>query len=119
MGKKIAPTTLALALILAPGVAATHPTEASRDGSLATGVALSSLLGLSIAGAYTGPRTYYPGLPLGPGLYRAALLSRAAAVRVGRAELLAQSLREIGLPRWRVAMLAPRNLRLKPFAGSS
>ena len=69
MGKKIARTTLALALILGPGVAATHPAEASRDGSLATGVAVGSLLGLSIAGAYTGPRTYYPGYRYGPAFF--------------------------------------------------
>jgi hypothetical protein len=71
MGKKF--TILALALILGLDASATHPAKAGRDGNVAAGVAVGTLLGLSIAGAYTGPHSYYPSYPgpayFGPGCY--------------------------------------------------
>jgi hypothetical protein len=66
---KIARTTLAVALILGLGAAATQPAAAGRDGSVAAGVAVGTLLGLSIAGTYIGPRSYYPGYPYGPAYF--------------------------------------------------
>jgi hypothetical protein len=68
---KITRATVVLALILGLGAAATsHPAEAGRDTSLAAGVAVGTLLGLGIAGAYAGPRYYYPGPAYyGPGCY--------------------------------------------------
>ena len=51
MWKKIARTTLVLSLILGLAAAATRPAEAGRDGSVAAGVAVGTLLGLGLAGA--------------------------------------------------------------------
>jgi hypothetical protein len=60
-----------LALILGLGAAATPPAEAGRDGSVAVGVAVGTVLGLGIAGAYAGPRAYDGlGYPSGPAYYR-------------------------------------------------
>jgi hypothetical protein len=70
MWKKIARVPLVLALILGLGAAATPPAEAGRDGSVAAGVAVGTMLGLGIAGAYASPRAYYgPGYPSGPANY--------------------------------------------------
>jgi len=70
MWKKIARVPLVLALILGLGAAATPPAEAGRDGSVAAGVAVGTMLGLGIAGAYASPRAYYgPGYPPGPANY--------------------------------------------------
>jgi hypothetical protein len=68
--KTIARATLGLALVLGLNAAATRPAEASRDGSLAAGVAVGTLLGLGIAGAYVGPRSFYrPSYPYGPAYF--------------------------------------------------
>jgi hypothetical protein len=64
--KAIARALLALAVVLGISIATGRPAEARR-GDIAAGVAVGTLLGLGIAGAYAGPRTYY-GPP--PGCYR-------------------------------------------------
>jgi hypothetical protein len=48
--------SLALAVVFGLGAALARPAEAGRDGRFATGVAVGTLLGLGIAGAYAGPR---------------------------------------------------------------
>ena len=45
-----------------------RPAEAGRGGRVAAGVAIGTLLGLGIAGAYAGPRYYGPAY-YGPGCY--------------------------------------------------
>lgn len=68
MRKKITHALLALTVVLALGAAASQPVEARRGG-LAAGIAVGTLLGLGIAGAYAGPRTYAydtPGCYRGP-----------------------------------------------------
>src|SRR6516225_361556 len=56
--------------MLGLAAAATRPAEAGRDGSVAAGVAVGTLLGLGIAGAYAGPRSYYgPNYPYDPAQY--------------------------------------------------
>ena len=70
MWTKIARATFASALVMGLGAAATPPAEAGRDASVAAGVAVGTLLGLDIAGAYAGPRPYYgPGYPYDPAYY--------------------------------------------------
>ena len=71
MDKRIARATLVLALILGLEAGVTRPAEAGRDGSLAAGLAVGTLLGPSIAGANAGPRSYDgPGYhPYGPAYY--------------------------------------------------
>jgi hypothetical protein len=56
-------TTLALAMVLGLAVSATQPAEAGRGGNVGVGLAVGTLLGLGIAGAYAGPRYY--GAPAG------------------------------------------------------
>jgi hypothetical protein len=68
MSKKIAQALMALAFIVGLGAAASQPAQAGRGGSVAAGVAVGTLLGLGIAGAYAGPRYYGPAY--GPGCYR-------------------------------------------------
>ena len=67
MSKKITHALLALAVVLALGASTSRPAEARRGG-VAAGIAVGTLLGLGIAGAYAGPRTY--GYDPGPGCYR-------------------------------------------------
>ena len=58
-----------LALIIVLGVAAgsiSQPAEAGRGGAIAAGVAVGTILGLGIAGAYEGRRYYRDG----PDCYR-------------------------------------------------
>ncbi len=65
--KKIAHALLAFTVVLGLGAAMIQPAEAQRrGGGIAAGVAVGTLLGLGIAGAYAGPRYYGPG----PGCYR-------------------------------------------------
>ena len=59
---------LALIVVLGLGAAMSQPAEARRNGGIAAGVAVGTLLGLGIAGAYAGPRYY--GYDAGPGCYR-------------------------------------------------
>ena len=53
MRKKLLHALLALTVVLALGTAMSRPAEARRGG-LATGLAVGTLLGLGIAGAYAG-----------------------------------------------------------------
>jgi hypothetical protein len=66
MTKTIARGVVALAILLGLGVPTSQPAQARR-GDVAVGIAAGTLLGLGIAGAYAGPRSYY-GPP--PGCYR-------------------------------------------------
>ena len=61
-------TSLALTLVLGLGAGLSRPAEAGRNGRVFTGVAVGTLLGLGIAGAYAGPR-YYGHAAYGPGCY--------------------------------------------------
>jgi len=60
MWKKIAQCALALTMVLGLAAAASEPAEARRGGRVAAGIAVGTLLGLGIAGAYAGDR-YYAG----------------------------------------------------------
>jgi hypothetical protein len=66
MRKTFGHVVLALTVVLALGTATSRPAEARRGG-LAAGLAVGTLLGLGIAGAYAGPRYY--GAGPGPGCY--------------------------------------------------
>jgi hypothetical protein len=66
MRKTFGHVVLALAIVLALGMATSRPAEARRGG-LAAGLAVGTLLGLGLAGAYAGPRYY--GAGPGPGCY--------------------------------------------------
>ena len=68
MWNKITRVLLASTLILDLGTAVSRPAEAGRDGRIAAGIAVGTLLGLGIAGAYSGPRAYGPAY-YGPGCY--------------------------------------------------
>lgn len=60
MLKKLTQFVMAAALVA--GIAASTPTPAeARRGGLAAGVAVGTILGLGIAGAYAGPRYYGEG----------------------------------------------------------
>jgi len=59
MWKKISRSALALTVTLAFAAAVNGPAEAGRGRNVAAGVAVGTLLGLGIAGAYAGPRYYY------------------------------------------------------------
>jgi hypothetical protein len=61
-------TVAAATLVL--GLAVARPAEADRGGGIAAGVAVWTLLGLGIAGAYAGPRYYDPYYPAAPACYR-------------------------------------------------
>jgi hypothetical protein len=60
MRKTFGHVVLALAVVLALGMATSRPAEARRGG-LAAGLAVGTLLGLGLAGAYAGPRYYGAG----------------------------------------------------------
>jgi hypothetical protein len=60
MIRSVKRTSLALAIVLGLGATFTQPAAAGREGRFATGVAVGTLLGLGIAGAYAGPRYYAP-----------------------------------------------------------
>jgi hypothetical protein len=74
MLKKVMQAALALAVVVGIAAAASEPADAHRRGGLAAGVAVGTLLGLGIAGAYAGPRYYdgprYYAYDDGPGCYR-------------------------------------------------
>jgi hypothetical protein len=69
MTKKILQSAAALALVAGVFAASTQQADAhwrGRGGGVAAGVAIGTILGLGIAGAYAGPRYYadgacYPG----------------------------------------------------------
>lgn len=67
MQKRIMQSAAALVLGLGIAAATIQPAEAHRrGGGVAAGVAVGTILGLGIAGAYAGPRYY----DYGPGCYR-------------------------------------------------
>jgi hypothetical protein len=69
MRNKLAYFVLALSVVLAFGAATAQPAEARRGGSVAAGIAIGTLFGLGIAGAYAGPRYHAydsPGCYRGP-----------------------------------------------------
>jgi hypothetical protein len=69
MRNKFTHAMLALTVVLGLGAAMVQPAEAHRrGGGIAAGVAVGTLLGLGIAGAYAGPRYYgaAPGCYAGP-----------------------------------------------------
>ncbi len=67
MLKKFAQSAAALMLMLGIVAATIQPAEAHRrGGGVAAGLAIGTILGLGIAGAYAGPRYY----DYGPGCYR-------------------------------------------------
>jgi hypothetical protein len=69
MTKAITRALLALTIVLGLGAGASRPAEAGRGGGgIVAGVAVGTLLGLGIAGAYAGPRYYGPAY-YGPGCY--------------------------------------------------
>ena len=69
MLKKIMQAAAALTVVLGIAAATIQPAEAHRRGDgLAAGVAIGTILGLGIAGAYAGPRYY--GYADGPVCYR-------------------------------------------------
>ena len=111
MRKKLSHAVLALAVVLALGAATSRPAEARRGG-VAAGIAVGTLLGLGIAGAYA--RSRYYGAGHGP-----RLLSGSPPVQLGGPQLLDQSLRRAHLQRRRLALLAPDHLRLKRWRVSS
>ena len=68
MRNKITRALLALAVVLGLSAAIAQPAEAHRRG-LGAGLAIGTILGLGIAGAYAGPRYHYgaePGCYRGP-----------------------------------------------------
>ena len=102
MLKKLMQSAAALALVAGIAAASSQPAEARRG--VGAGVAIGTILGLGIAGAYAGPRYYYDDGP--------ALLSRAEAVRLCRPQLLVQQLRRACVPGRRIPLLASDDLRL-------
>jgi hypothetical protein len=67
MRNRITQALLALTVVLGLGASMSQPAEAHRRGGIAAGLAVGTLLGLGIAGAYAGPRYYYGAAP---GCYR-------------------------------------------------
>ena len=65
MVKKVLQSLAVLALLAGIAAASSDPAEARRGRGLGAGIAVGTLLGLGIAGAYAGPRYYGPG----PGCY--------------------------------------------------
>jgi hypothetical protein len=65
MLKRIAQSAAALTMVAAMVAATVQPAEAHRRG-FGPGLAIGTILGLGIAGAYAGPRYY----EYGPGCYR-------------------------------------------------
>jgi hypothetical protein len=68
MLKKIAQSVAALMLVLGIVATTVQPAEARRGGGVAAGLAIGTILGLGIAGAYAGPRYYHD--DDAPGCYR-------------------------------------------------
>jgi len=68
VSRKFAHVLMALALALGVSATSISTAEAGRGGNVAAGVAIGTLLGLGIAGAYAGPRYYGPAY-YGPGCY--------------------------------------------------
>ncbi len=70
MRAKIIQAALAVALIGSTAITTAAPSQAGDGGRVAAGVAVGTLLGLGIAGAYDRPR-YYAGdrYDYGPGCY--------------------------------------------------
>ena len=67
MMKKIVQSAAALALTAGIFAATAHDADAHRrGGGVAAGVAIGTILGLGIAGAYAGPRYYEPACYPGP-----------------------------------------------------
>ena len=67
MLKRFVQTSAVAALVLGLAAASwSEPAAADRGGAVAAGVAVGTVLGLGIAGAYAGPRYY----AAGPGCYR-------------------------------------------------
>ena len=60
MSKKLMRCLLSLTIIGGTGIAAVAPAQAHDRGGVAAGVAVGTLLGLGIAGAYDRPRYYAP-----------------------------------------------------------
>ena len=61
MMKKVMLSVAALALAAGMFAATTQEAEARRGGGVAAGLAIGTILGLGIAGAYAGPRYYDDG----------------------------------------------------------
>lgn len=68
MWKTITRVLLVSGIVLGLGTGLSRPAEARRDGRIGAGVAVGTLLGLGIAGAYAGSRAYGPAY-YGPGCY--------------------------------------------------
>ena len=69
MRKTLTRVLLVSTLVLGLGAGLSHPAEAGRGGrGVAAGIAVGTLLGLGIAGAYAGPRAHGPAY-YGPGCY--------------------------------------------------
>jgi hypothetical protein len=66
MLKKVVHSIMALSLAIGMAIAVSEPAEARRGGRVAAGVAIGTLLGLGIAGAYAGPGYYGPACYRGP-----------------------------------------------------
>lgn len=74
MLRKITTLIAALAMVLSVSAMTSDEAQARRGGGVAAGIAVGTLLGLGIAGAYAAPR-YYGGGPayyadLPPGCYK-------------------------------------------------
>ncbi len=67
MMKKVMHAVAASAMVLGVVAATVQPAEAHRRGGIGAGLAIGTILGLGIAGAYAGPRYYYDE---GPACYR-------------------------------------------------
>jgi hypothetical protein len=68
MLKKLMQSAAALTLVLGIAAATTQQAEAHRrGGGVAAGIAIGTILGLGIAGAYAGPRYYDDGPRCYPG----------------------------------------------------
>ena len=67
MIRKLVQCLVALALVVGIAASMSEPAEAGRGGRIAAGVAIGTILGLGIAGAYDAPRYYYRE---GPDCYR-------------------------------------------------
>jgi hypothetical protein len=59
--KKLIQCVMAAALAVGIAASMSQPAEAHRRGGVAAGVAIGTILGLGIAGAYAGPRYYGEG----------------------------------------------------------
>ena len=71
MIRKMVQSLLALTIVLGIGASMSQPADAGNGGRVAAGVAVGTILGLGIAGAYDGRRYYYrDGYRDGPDCYR-------------------------------------------------